>query len=106
MPVYKMKDREGWEVRVYDRDLKGKKKEVRKRCFTSKKEAKQWEAEYVAIRRGSMDMSFKDFVEKIYIPEIGPRIRISTMQTKTNIINKHILPYFGHMKMSEIENKH
>lgn len=106
MPVYKMKNRDMWEVRVYDRDIKGNKKEIRKRCFSSKKEAKQWEADYLAVRKGSMDMSFKDFVEKIYMPEIEPRIRISTMQTKDNIIKKHILPYFGHMQMSEIENKH
>lgn len=106
MPVYKMKDRNEWEVRVYDRDLKGKKKEVRKRCFSSKKEAKKWEAEYVAVRSGSMDMTFGEFVEKCYLPEIKPRIRPSTYYTKKNYLDKHIIPYFGHIKMSELETKH
>ena len=49
-------------------------------------------------------MSFEAFVE-LYSKDIKSRLKESTWQTKENIINTKILPYFGKRKISEITTK-
>ena len=49
-------------------------------------------------------MTFAAFVE-IYCKEQKPRLKESTRQTKENIIQQKILPYFGSRKINEITTK-
>lgn len=49
-------------------------------------------------------MPFSAFVE-IYCQEQKPRLKESTWQTKENIIQQKILPYFGNYKINEITTK-
>ena len=49
-------------------------------------------------------MPFSAFVE-IYCREQQPRLKESTWQTKENIIQQKILPYFGDRKINEITTK-
>ena len=49
-------------------------------------------------------MPFSAFVE-IYCQEQKPRLKESTWQTKENIIQQRILPYFENYKINEITTK-
>jgi hypothetical protein len=53
---------------------------------------------------GDLDMPFSAFLE-IYCQEQKPRLKESTWQTKENIIQQKILPYFGNYKINEITTK-
>lgn len=49
-------------------------------------------------------MPFSAFVE-IYCQEQKPRLKESTWQTKENIIQQKILPYFENYKINKITTK-
>jgi len=75
-----------------------------KRGFDTKREAQEWEHTFQQQNSGDLDMPFSAFVE-IYCQEQKPRLKESTWQTKENIIQQKILPYFGNYKINEITTK-
>lgn len=102
MSVYK--DKNGtWHVRFTEKDLKGHSHEVHKRGFNTKAEARDWECSYKNVKSGSVRTSFEKFVKEIYCPYIKSRIKPGTWETKMNMLEKHILPYFGFKRLNEIE---
>lgn len=101
MPVYKDDKRGTWYVRFKQRDWTGKTKAVWKRGFETKREAVQWELEYKTKEDCGCDMPLKMFVE-LYLDTMDKRTKVSTMETKKNIINNQILPYLGERKVSEL----
>ena len=102
MPVYKDENRKGfWKVRLSYTDWDNARKNITKRGFTSKHEAARWETDYRLKLSGNLDMTFEDFVE-VYKKDCFPRIRKSTVETKENIIDNKILPYFKTKKLCEI----
>lgn len=101
MPVYRSEN-ETFYVQCFYRDAKGSKRHKVKRGFESEFEALTWEAEFLASREGTMDMSFADFFE-VYATEVKPRIRLHTWISKEYMIKDKILPYFGKMRMSGIK---
>ena len=56
----------------------------------SKREALQYERDFLARLSGNLDMTFADFV-KVYLQDRTPRIKDSTADTKRNIIETKIL---------------
>lgn len=105
MPVYRNKNGNGWYSKFRWYDWKGEVKYVTKRGFATKKEAQDFENNFKVSKSGSSSMKFKDFVNS-YLETISPRLKESTMTTKKNIIEYHILPYFGEMKTDEITSLH
>ena len=103
MPAYKNKNGK-WESRFTYTSRLGESKQVHKRGFKTKKEALAFEAEYKLKELGDVDMTFASYAE-LYKTEVYPRLKVSTTLTKSNIIDKHILPYFGKLKLSEISSK-
>lgn len=101
MPAYKNNYGSGWYCKFRWRDWKGEVKFVTKRGFATKKEAQEYEMNYRVSKAGSTSMKFKDFVDA-YLEVMSPRLKESTLTTKKNIINTHIIPYFGEMKTDEI----
>ena len=102
MPVYKDEYRKGfWKVRVAYTDWDNSQKKITKRGFETKREAVQWENDFRLRQAGNLDMTFEDFVE-VYKKDCFPRIRKSTVETKENIIDTKILPYFKSKKLCEI----
>jgi len=75
-----------------------------KRGFRTKKDALEWERDFLQQQTADMDMTFSAFVE-LYILDMKTRLRQSTWETKENIINKKILPYFGEKRMRDINAK-
>ena len=83
---------------------KGERKPKCKRGFDTKREAQEWEHTFRQQNSGDLDMPFSAFVE-IYCREQKPRLKESTWQTKENIIQQKILPYFENYKINEITTK-
>lgn len=105
MPIYKDDERGTWFVKVNYTDMFGKRCQKKKRGFRTKREALEWERAFALKSAGTTDMLFKDFVD-LYIDDIKNRIKPQTLYTKTLYINHHILPFFGDLKLNEIEPLH
>jgi hypothetical protein len=75
-----------------------------KRGFPTKREALEWEREFLQKTAADLSMSFNNFVE-LYVKDMRSRIREHTWQTKDNIIQKKLIPFFGKKKMNEIQTK-
>ena len=72
----------------------GERKQKCKRGFATKREAAQWEQQFILQKKASMDMELESFC-KLYEEDVRPRLKKSTWLTKENIIKSKILPYLG-----------
>ncbi len=104
MPAYKDKDTGTWYVAFYYRDWNNQNKKKLKRGFATKKEALEYETNFLILRNRSIQVSLKEFYE-IYKKDKKPRLKLNTWLTKEQIIETHILPYFGNVAIDEIEAK-
>ena len=104
MAVYKENDTGTWRVLYRYTDWTGERKQTSKRGFASKRDALAWEREQLQKVSADLDMTFESFVE-IYTTDIRSRVKESTWATKEHIIRTKLLPFFGKMKMCEIEPK-
>ncbi len=104
MSAYKDKKTGKWYTQFSYKNLQGETKHTCKRGFETKKEALQWEQDFLNRMRESTDMLFKDFVE-VYLDSLEVRIKERTMLTKKDIIRTHLIPYFGEMRISDITTK-
>ena len=93
MPAYKEKDRNSWTVKFKHKNWSGKIKWVTKRGFATKRDALQYERDFLARQSGNLDMSFAAFVEA-YREERGARIKESTLSMKDNTITKFFQRFF------------
>ena len=101
MPAYK--DTKGnWYVSVYYDNWQGVRSRKVKRGFSTKREALEWEREFLQKGKGDLDMTFAAFAD-IYKRDLKDRLKLNTWLTKESIIDKKILPYFKDKKMSEIK---
>ena len=101
LPVYKDENSGKWVSRYSYTTWDGQKVRSKKRGFATKREALNWEREFLLKKNGSLDMSFENFVE-VYFKDISPRIKESTYETKAFMIDKMICPYFKEKKISEV----
>lgn len=99
--VYKDQQRNTWYCKVRYKDWMGDTKMTTKRGFRTKKDAEQWEREFLVLKAGEPEMSFRQFVGE-YKDDRAPRLRLSTQAMKDYIIDTKLLPYFGEKKMNEI----
>ncbi len=104
MPAYKDTAKGTWYVSFYYVNWKGERDRKLKRGFPTKREALEWEREFLQQKNADLTMSFEAFV-KIYIEDMKNRIKRHTWKTKVSIIESKLLPYFKDKKMSEITPK-
>lgn len=104
MGAYKDEKAGTWKAKFSYKDYTGKTRWAQKRGFKTKREALDYEREFLLQKAGDVDMTFATFTE-IYEKTVFPRLRVGTVETKKNIINKHILPYFGSKKLRDISKK-
>lgn len=90
-----------WIAQWYEVDAYGKKKHRKKRGFKTMREAKQFEAAQCLKTEGDMDMFLEDFVEQ-YFEDKKNELKQRSIQNKRYMIDQHILPYFGKLRMNEI----
>lgn len=101
MPVYKDKERNTWYCRFYYTSWDGKRKRSTKRGFITKREALQWEREYVCTTQRKMTMTLKTFVD-LYFEDKKGELKERTVQNKKRMIDVHVVPYLGEKRMCDI----
>ena len=101
MSVYKDKKRGTYYCQFNYKNNLGETKRVTKRGFDTKREAVQWEREFMLRQSGSTDMLFEEFAER-YEEEIAVRIKESTYYMKVKIIDSKIIPYFSGKRLIDI----
>lgn len=101
MPAYKDGNSGMWRSQFYYTDWTGKKHKKNKRGFKTKREAQQFETEFVRVAQADMDMKFSSFVE-IYLKDKEVELKQRTMRNKRYMLQTHVVPYFGDKKMNEI----
>lgn len=101
MPAYKDQQRGTWYASFYYTDWQGARKLKKKRGFARKKDAEQYERDFLHKEAGSCDMTFAAMAD-IYLADMENRLRGSTMETKRSIIVNKIVPFFGSRKLNEI----
>jgi len=90
-----------WRVVCYYENWKGERRRHDKRGFRTKREAQEYEHEFLAKMSKDIHMNFETFVS-IYMDDMRPQIKESTMATKENMVNLHILPYFRKLDLCDI----
>ena len=90
-----------WRVACYYKDWKGVRRKHEKRGFKTKRDAKAYEQEFLSRKTKDINMGFGTFID-IYMSDVGPQLKQSTMANKENIIESHIRPYFENKSLSEI----
>lgn len=101
MPTYKDEKTGLWYCKFVYTDWTGTKRQKKKKGFKLQKEAKEFELEFLSKSQRSCDMKFRLFAE-LYLEDCRARVKVTTYPGKVNIFNKHILPYFGELKLNEI----
>ena len=87
-------------------DWQGKHQRHTKRGFPTKKEAKEYEAKFLAEASNSCSMLFEDLVVKYMENRKLKNLKVSTLTNKQFIIDKHLLPTFGKMEVDTIKATH
>lgn len=96
------KDKNGtWMSRFYYTDYQGNRVRAFKRGFKTKKEAQEYEREFLAKYKFEVTMTFKSLYE-LYIEDLSYRLRSNTISSKKYLIETKILPFFKNMKLNTI----
>lgn len=98
MVVYK--DEKTWTVQCRIKNRDGTTKQHKKRGFLTKKEAKEYESK-ITSKVPKCHMKLSEFYE-IYLLDKKNELKYRTILTKRQMIETHILPYFGEMLLDEI----
>lgn len=105
MAAYKDNERNTWYCQFYYTDWTGARKKKKKRGFSTKKEAQQWERNFLEKQQSSPDMAFSNLVE-LYFEDMDSRLRKSTLSGKRYMVDTKILPYFKDLPINQIKATH
>lgn len=90
-----------WICQFYYTDWTGARKKKYKRGFTTKRDALDWERDFLKRQRADMSMKLSIFAD-LYLEDMEPRLRASTLENKRFIFDLKIKPYLGDKPMSAI----
>ena len=93
MPTYYDEKTKTWFCQFRYTDNNGNKKQKRKRGFKTKKEAKEFERDFLATQQQSLEMKFSQFLV-LYNEDMSTRLKPKTILVKEYIIKNiyfHIL---------------
>lgn len=106
MPAYKYTLKDGrttlWYANFYYTDWTGARKHVCKRGFKTQREAKEYERSFLDQQLTTSDILFSLLVEN-YLEDMSHRLKPTTMGNKRFIIEGKLLPYFGNLKVCDID---
>ena len=105
MTAFKNKERGTWTAKFYFTDWTGKRKQKKKEGFATKKEALEFENDFLNSCENTSNITFKHLVKE-YIQDCESRLKPTSMRTKRTVIYKKILPYFENMNISDITVYH
>lgn len=101
MPAYKDEKTGSWYAKFYYEGFLGERKTKFKRGFETKKEALDYEREFLVMQQGSVSMKLESFVE-VYFKDKEGRLKLRTVDTKRKLIEQKIIPYFAEKTLDEI----
>jgi len=101
MPVYKKEQTGTWFCKFCYTDWNGTRRQKKKEGFKTKKEALDFEREFLNKTCSSCSMSFASMVE-LYLEDCRARLKPTTLTTKETMIRSKILPYFEKMPVDHI----
>lgn len=101
MPAYKDTERGTWFIKCNYTTWEGERKQKKKRGFATKKDALEWERQFLNQDYANPTMTM-EVLANLYLNDLGTRLRSSTMTTKQHIVRLKILPYFQSKVISEI----
>ncbi len=104
MPAFKDKKNGSWYVQFRYTDWQGQRKQKLKRGFTTKRDALEWERQFLMQKRADVNMTFESFVQ-LYENDVRLKLKENTWLSKESVIKSKILPYFKERKLSEITAK-
>ncbi len=104
MAAFKAKKNGTWYVQFRYVDWKGERQQKLKRGFATKREALDWEREFLMQKKADPNMTFESFFE-MYKKDVQPRLKENTWLSKESVISKKILPYFAKRKLCDITAK-
>ena len=104
MAAFKNEKNGTWYVQFRYTDWMGVRQQKLKRGFATKREAQEWEREFLMQKQADVTMSFASFAE-LYEKDIKPRLKENTWLTKESIIKKKIVPYFERRRLCDITAK-
>lgn len=97
------KDKNGtWYAQFRFTNWKGESDRKTKRGFATKKEALEWERDFLTQSAGNLEMTFEAFYE-LYKKNLQDRLKKNTWKMKTSVIESKILPYFKKKRMCDIK---
>lgn len=102
MPTFKNAERGTWYCKFYYTDWNGQKRQKKKSGFSTQREAKEYERNFLNKKTDDSDISFTNFCEK-YFDHCVTRLKPTTCETKRDIIQTKILPYFPTIKLRDIK---
>lgn len=104
MPCYKYQLKNGktlWYANFYCTDWTGTKKHICKRGFSTQKEAKNYERNYILQAQGNIDMLFSEMAE-LYLQDAKLRLKQSAYESIENTILNRAALFFGDCPVSSI----
>lgn len=90
-----------WKVYIRYKDWQGIGQVHTKRGFATKREALEYEREFLLKKSKDVNMGFPQFVE-VYMEDMKPRLKLNTFLTKRHIMDSKIIPYFEKKSLAEI----
>ena len=105
MSVTKDGDTGRWMSQIRVTDWTGNTIHKKKRGFATKKEALQWERDFISQSTGSLGMTFGDFIA-LYVKDMEHRLKPSTVASKKWLIDLKVTPFFKKIPLNEIKPTH
>lgn len=105
MAVFKDTFTGTWCAKFRYPDFNGKLCQKKRTGFATKKEAQQFETEFLDKLKQSSDILFKSLCEK-YLADIKTYVKPSSYYSINNLIKDRIINYFGAMRTCDIEPLH
>lgn len=91
-----------WMSQIRVTDWTGNVIHKKKRGFATRREALEWEHEFIMQASGSIGMTFADFI-KLYFEDMEKRLKPSTVENKKWIVGLKITPFFEKKALNEIK---
>lgn len=101
MAVFKDETRNTYYVNLYYTDYTGQKRQKRKRGFKLKKDAINWEREFLLQTQWEPDMTLNSLA-RLYLKDIKTRLKEVTYDGHKHLLENRILPYLGNKPINLI----
>lgn len=101
MAVYRDKEHKTWLVKFSYRDWQGRSRFTTKRGFKTRREATEYEHDFKASAAERSDITVNALAVK-YLEDKRLHVKESTFIVTETVLRTKILPYIGHLKLTEL----